>query len=125
MFTKTRRLTRKNGLLLIGQCMHREFLPLQFNPRTYTEYDDTVLLQEREFNQISSHLKSTWRYYSKDGLNMKFLDSSTFNIKVYGVNEIASILEKTGWKVIDVFGSLVTRQSFNPLTSMNILAKAV
>nr|ADQ54414.1 methyltransferase type 11 [uncultured marine crenarchaeote E37-7F] len=125
IFNKTRRITRKNGILLIGQCMHREFLPLQFNPRIYTEYEDTVLLEEREFNQISSRLKSTWKYYTKEGENMRFLDSCIFNIRVYGVNEIVSILEKTGWKVMDVFGSLMTRRPFNILTVMNIIAKAV
>jgi len=74
---------------------------------------------------MSSHLTSTWKYYRKEGDNLRFLDSSTFYVRVYGINEIVSILEKTGWKVIDVFGSLITRQPFNPLTTMNIVAKAV
>ena len=124
IFTQARRLSRLGALLFIGECIHRDFLTLKFQPRGFEEVQDLVMLKNRDFNQFTSRLSSTWTFYKKDGENLRYIDKVSFNIRVYSLHEVASILRRAGWETIKVYGNLATLQPFTPLTSLNLVAKA-
>jgi hypothetical protein len=56
---------------------------------------------------------------------LEFIDKAEILHHVYNLSELCALLKKAGWKTIASYGNLSTLQPMNPLTSMNIVAKAV
>jgi hypothetical protein len=48
-----------------------------------------------------------------------------FEIHVYSLSELSSLLREAGWETVRFYGNLSTLQPMSPLTSMNIVAKAI
>jgi len=123
IFTKTRQLTREDGILIIGELDHKDHLIRSFHPRLYFENKDAIVLTKSKYE--SPTFQSQMRYYAKEEATLRFVDSLTYQVWVYGVEELASLLNRAGWKVHGTYGSIETLQPLTPNSLMNIVAKAV
>jgi hypothetical protein len=56
---------------------------------------------------------------------LQFIDKVDITLHVYSLSELSSLLMKAGWETVASYGNLATLQPMNPLTHMNIVAKAV
>lgn len=125
IFKQARELSRENAILFIAETMHSEYISLKFTPRSYFEVENIVVMENRKYDPKTSQLSTIWAFYQKDGKNLKFIDRVEYELHVYSPSELSSLLKKAGWETIAFYGSFSTLQPMNPLTSLNIVAKAV
>lgn len=124
VFKQARELSREGTILFIAETMHSEFLSLKFTPTSYMEIDNIVLLENRKYNPTTSKLNTSWTFYNKHEEDLKFIDRVEYELHVYSLSELSSLLRNAGWEALATYGSLSTLQPMNPLTSLNIVAKA-
>ncbi|MGB9717398.1 MAG: class I SAM-dependent methyltransferase [Thermoproteota archaeon] len=125
VFKQARRLTREGGVLFIAETVHRDSLNLRFCPSSFTLHEDIVLVEEARWDALTSRLRTTWSFYVKNGDDLRFIDRIVFDIYVYSVSELASMLREAGWETVATYGNLATRQQFSPWTELNLVAKTI
>jgi hypothetical protein len=125
VFEQARELSKEGAILFIAETMHSEFISLKFSPTGFTELDDLVLLENRKYQPITSQMTTSWTFYSKRGNDLVFIDRVEFEHHIYTPSELSSLLREAGWETLAFYGSLSTLQPMSPLTSLNIVAKAV
>jgi SAM-dependent methyltransferase len=124
IFTQARELSNKEAVLLISETMHSDYISLKFAPTSFTEVDNILLLEYRKYDPTTSESRTTWAFYNRREENFEFIDRIEFVTHVYSVSELSSLLRKAGWEPLAFYGSLSTLQPMNPLTSLNVVAKA-
>jgi ubiquinone/menaquinone biosynthesis C-methylase UbiE len=124
MFKQAKELSRKDAVLIIAETMHSDFLAVKFTPTSYQEVGDIVLLESRKYDPTTSQLTVAWTFYNKRGENLEFIDRVVHETHVYSQSELSSVLRKAGWEPVAFYGSFLTLQSMNPLTSLNVVARA-
>lgn len=125
IFKQARELSREGAILFVAETMHSEYLSLAFAPTSYMELEDIVLLENRKYDPVKSHISSSWSFYQKEvGKDLKFLDTVKIEHHVYNLNELCTLLSKAGWEAVAIYGSLATLQPKSPLSPLNIVAKA-
>ena len=82
-----------------------------------------VLMESRKYDQTTSQMKTSWAFYKKRDRDLEFVDRVEFEIHVYSLSELSSLLREAGWEVVASYGDLSTMQPMSPLTSLNIVAK--
>jgi ubiquinone/menaquinone biosynthesis C-methylase UbiE len=125
IFKQARELSRENAVLLIAETMHTEFLALKFVPTGYSEVDNIVLLESRNYDPTTAQLKTDWKFYKKCRENLELIDQIEYELHIYSPSELSSLLRKAGWEPVAFYGSFSTLQPMSPLTSLNLVAKAV
>jgi SAM-dependent methyltransferase len=125
MFKQARQLSREGAALFIAETIHTEYLSLKFAPTSYVELDDIVMLEDRKYDPTTAQANTCWTFYDKRGENLEFIDETEILHHVYNLSELCTLLRKARWKTVATYGNLSTLQPMNPLTSMNIVAKAV
>jgi hypothetical protein len=125
MFKQARQLSRAGAALFIAETVHTEYFSLKFTPTSYAELDDMVMLENRKYDPTTAQANTCWTFYNKRGKNLEFIDKAEIVHHVYNLSELCALLKKAGWKTTASYGNLSTLQPMNPLTSMNIVAKAV
>ncbi len=125
IFKQAREPSKTSAILFIVETAHTEFFSLKFTPTSYSEIDNFVILEDRSFDPRKAQINTTWTFYEKHGNDLKFVDKVDFQLHIYSLSELVGLLEKAGWETIAHYGSLSTLQPMTPLTSLNIVAKAV
>jgi ubiquinone/menaquinone biosynthesis C-methylase UbiE len=124
IFKQARELSKENAVLLIAETMHTEFLALKFVPTGYSEVDNIVLLESRNYDPTTARLKTVWNFYKKCGENLEFIDRVEYELHIYSPSELSSLLRKAGWEPVAFYGSFSALQPMSPLTSLNLVARA-
>jgi ubiquinone/menaquinone biosynthesis C-methylase UbiE len=130
ILTKVRRMTRKGGVLLIGECDHLGQLMLNFDRKRVYESEDSVMISEASMDYVSGMFIAIFKYYAKEGDFLKYRDSFNYQARVYSVSELSSLLERAGWRVTEAYESIedlqpfTHRAIFKGSNSMSIVAKA-
>jgi len=124
IFKQARQLSREGAILFIAETMHTEYLSAKFFPTSYEEVDDIVMLENRKYNPISAQANTSWTFYKKRGQNLEFIDKVDIEHHVYSPSELSFLLRKSGWETLAFYGRLSTLQPMNPLTGLNLVAKA-
>jgi SAM-dependent methyltransferase len=124
IFKQARELSSEDAVLFIAETSHSEFISLKFTPTAYAEIGDIIMLENRKYDPKTSQLSTTWAFYQKNGDNLKFIDKVDFELHIYSPSELSCLLRKAGWETVTFYGNLSTLQPMNPLTSLNIVAKA-
>jgi hypothetical protein len=70
-------------------------------------------------------MNARWTFYKRRGNDLDFIDEAEISHHIYSLSELSSLLKKAGWETTACYGSLLTLQPMNPLTSLNIVAKAI
>jgi len=125
IFKQARELSRKDAILFIAETTHSGYISLKFTPTAYTETGDIVLLENRKYDSTTSQLNTSWAFFNKHGEDLKFIDKVEFQLHVYSLSELSSLLRKAGWETIATYGNFSTLQPMSPLTSLNLVAKAL
>jgi len=125
IFKQAREVSREGAILLIAETMHSDFLSLKFTPTAYTAIDNIVMLENRKYDPITSQISSSWTFYDKRGEDLMFIDRIEIENHAYSLSELSSLLRKADWEPVAFYGSFSTLQSMSPLTSLNIVAKAL
>jgi ubiquinone/menaquinone biosynthesis C-methylase UbiE len=125
IFKQARELSREGAVLLVAETMHTEYLSLRFTPTSYDELDSIVMLENREYDPMTSQICTSWTFYNRRGQDLEFMDKVDITHHVYSLSELSSLLLKAGWEAVASYGNLATLQPVSPLTHMNIVAKAV
>jgi len=124
MFKQARQLSRKGAILFIAETMHTEYLSIKFFPHSYSEIDNMIMLEEREYDPTKAHVHTSWIFYRKHGKNLEFIDKVEIEHHVYSPSELSSLLWEAGWETLSFYGELATLAPLSPLTHLNIVAKA-
>jgi len=124
IFKQARDLSREGAILFVAETAHSEYLSLAFTPTSYMELEDVVLLENRKYDPVKSHISSSWSFYRKVGKDLRFLDTVKIEQHVYNLNELCTLLSEAGWEAVAIYGSLATLQPRSPLSPLNIVAKA-
>jgi SAM-dependent methyltransferase len=124
IFKQARELSREGAILFIAETMHTEYLSLKFTPTSYTEIDNIIMLENRKYDSMSGRMKASWMFYNKHGNDLVFIDKVDIEHHIYSSREFSVLLRKAGWETVALYGNFSTLQPFNPLTSLNIVAKA-
>ena len=125
VFKQARQLAREGAILFIAETAHTEYFSLKATPTSYSELDDIVMLENRKYDPITARMNSLWMFYKRRGQNLEFIDKVEITHHVYSLSELCSLLRKAGWETVATYGNLSTQQPMSPLTSMNVVAKAV
>jgi hypothetical protein len=56
---------------------------------------------------------------------LDFIDETEISHHVYSLSGLSSLLKKAGWETAACYGSFMTLQAMSPLTSLNVVAKAI
>jgi len=124
IFKQARELSKDSAILFIAETMHTEYLSIKFTPTSYTEIDNILMLENRKYDPISAQMNTSWIFYNKNGENLRFMDKVDIEHHIYSTQELTALLRKAGWETVALYGNFSTLQAFNPLTSLNIVAKA-
>ena len=124
IFRQARELSKGNAVLFILETMHTDWLSLKFVPYGYFETDDIVTLESRKYDPMASKLETVWTFYRKNGENLEFIDRVEFELHVYSLHELSTLLRKAGWEPVATYGNIATLQPMSPLTSLNLVARA-
>lgn len=130
IFTEVRRMTKKGGILIIGECDHLGQFMLNFDKTRVYESENAIMISEASMDYISNMFTAIFKYYTKEGDVLKYRHSFNYQARIYSVSELSSLLERAGWKVTNVYESIedlqpfTHRAIFKGTTSMNIVAKA-
>ena len=125
IFKQARELSREGAILFIAETMHTEYASVKFTPTSYSEIDHIVLLENRKYDPITSQVSTSWVFYNKREQDLEFIDKVDFTQHIYSLSELSSLLQKARWETLAAYGNLSTLQAMSPLTSMNIVAKAI
>ncbi len=125
IFNEARKVTRDYGLLIVGDTISKESLEEDFCPTSYVEFPDLLILHFAEYYPLSSTINDLWRFYEKKGDNWIYLRTVKLSIRIYSLGEFASMLKKTGWKVIEAYDSLIGLTPLKKNSRINIVAIAI
>jgi SAM-dependent methyltransferase len=125
IFKQARELSREGAILFVAETMHTEYLSIKFVPTFYQELGHIVMLENRKYDPITAQADTSWIFYNKRGRDLEFIDQVDIIQHIYSLSELSCLLRQAGWETVASYGSLSTLQSMSPLTSMNVVAKAV
>lgn len=93
-----RALKLKGKFLL--DTINRDWLIKNYQPKSWTQYKNFLLLEERNLDFKKSRIEAKWIYIS--GKKRKVFSLS---VRIFGLHELYSLFEKAGFKVIATYGS--------------------
>ena len=125
IFRQAKTHAEENSVLFIIDTMHQGRASMNPHPTSYIDFDDMMMLESSEYDQLSSRIDTTWRFYWKKGEDLVYEDECRYNIYVYSLSELSNLLRESGWRVESYYGGMVTRQPMTPLTGMNIVARPI
>jgi len=123
VFKQAKTLCKDGAVLIVADTAHSSrWLGQHSTP--YTDLGDMVMMEEPKYDPITSTMRNKWSFYRKEGPDLKFIDQVGFEIRIYSVSELSSILDEAGWQVKASYGSLSTLEPVTPFTGLNLVAVA-
>jgi hypothetical protein len=130
IFTKVRKMTKKGGVLIIGECDHLGQLMLNFDKTRIYESQNAMMISEASMDYISNMFTAIFKYYTKEGNVLKYCDSFNYQARIYTVSELSSLLQRAGWELTKAYENIEALQPFTHRaifkgpTSMTVVARA-
>jgi len=124
---QARSLAKPSGLLVVDTVNRDAFRASSLDRlKVYNEYGRLVVLEEPTPDYAASRVNTRWRFYSKDGNDLKYIDTVEYNLRQYSFHELVEMISKAGWTMLGAYDHLRTLQPFTPKSSrMVILARAL
>jgi len=92
------------GGTLAVDFLHRDFFASRPRPFTYHVIGDIEQHEFRAFDPGTGILELTWKFYQRDGEDLRFRGTSSARLKLVAPHEAAQLLEAAGWKVEAFYG---------------------
>ena len=122
---QARDLSKEGAFLFITETMHENYVLEKFAPSSYFEIEDLIFLEKTNFDRNKKLLNRSWAFYRKQGSNdLVFMGKTEFDLHIYTLSELSSILEEAGWQLMMDYGSLSKSQSLKSSSLANIAARA-
>jgi SAM-dependent methyltransferase len=86
------------GFLLVD-FLHRDFFAARPRPFAYHILGDLEQHEFRSFDPVSGVLDLTWKFYHRDGKDLRFRGNSSTRLKLLAPHEARYLLEAAGWNV--------------------------
>jgi len=116
----TRSVLRRGGLFVITAWRNKENITRHLEETSFQETDQMIVLQNNRYVESKSRLYTIWRFYRKNVGRGRRSEKSVkslvqignlhTDVRVYSTLELAKLLEKTGWKVLEYGESLQQRK---------------
>ena len=81
----------------------------KFAPTSYFEMEDLLFLEKTNYDRNKKLLSRSWTFYRKQGSkDLVFIGKTEFDLHIYSLNELSSILKGAGggydrlWKSIKI-----------------------
>lgn len=116
-FSSLRTLSFDSTILLV-ESWHRENVVAFPISRTFYERDDILQLVYNDISPDEDFVKSRHLVFEKRGDNMKKLVEFMSVIRLYSANELKSLLNKAGWRIIsenNTISDFLRGVEFSPL----------
>jgi len=122
ILTQARSFAKSKGLLIIDTINRDAFTASSLDRlRVYNEYGNLVVLEEPKPDYAASRVNTKWRFYCKDGKDLKYLDTVEYNVRHYSFHELVRMVSKAGWTLLGVYDHLRTLKTFTPKSSRIVL----
>jgi SAM-dependent methyltransferase len=108
-------LSSKNGCILITQTENRDWRLKNFEPYILSDYDKIQVQEYWKFNQDKSTAEGNWKFYKKSNKsNLQLVLDLPLSQRLYSLQELKEVINRSGWRNIKNFGSL---ESFQQVSS--------
>ena len=98
-------LSSPKGVLVI-EVGNRDFIIKHFQPFVIEDLEDCEVHEHRKLNLDRSRMEATWKFYQKDGEELKHRASIPVNFRLYSLHELLNLIEKAGWEYVNSYGTL-------------------
>lgn len=95
--------TTVNGLLVVD-FLHRDFFASRPRPFAYHVVGDVEQHEFRTFDPVSGMLELTWKFYQRDGADLRYRGISSARLRLLAPHEAEAILRDAGWTVEARYG---------------------
>ena len=84
--------------------LHRDFFASRPRPFAYHAARNVEQHEFRAFDARSGVLELTWKFYEREGEDLRFRGASSARFKLVVPHEAVRILEEAGWAVESLYG---------------------
>ncbi len=92
------------GGVLIVDLLHRDFFASRPRPFAYHVLGRLEQHEFRTFDSVSGVLDLRWRFYRRDGEDLRFRGESSVRLRLLAPHEARGLLESAGWRVDAMYG---------------------
>jgi SAM-dependent methyltransferase len=124
-FRQARSHAVNDAVLFIIDTMHQCRASMNSRQTSFLDFSDIVMLEEWGYDMLTARAHTKWRFYRKSGDDLIYEDTCEYDIHVYSLSELSSLLRNAGWEVDLYYGDISTRQPMSSQTGMNVIAKAI
>jgi len=97
-------LTKPGGILVID-IANRDWIIKNFEVKDVQYHEDgRVQTTERRFNMEDSRMHNTWRFYVKQGEDLKHKETFHVDHILYSLHELKQLIQKAGWEYKVCYG---------------------
>lgn len=90
--------------LLLVDFLARDFFASRPRPFAYHVVGDVEQHEFRVFDPVSGVLELTWRFYQRDGADLRYRGISSARLRLLAPHEAEAILRDAGWSVAARYG---------------------
>lgn len=91
------------GFLLVD-LLHRDFFAARPRPFAYHVIGNVEQQEFRKFDPVAGSLELIWRFYERDGKDLRFRGSSAARLRLLTPPEVGTLLQQAGWTAEAWFG---------------------
>lgn len=89
---------------LVVDFLHRDFFASRPRPFAYHVVGDVEQHEFRAFDPVSGFLELTWKFYQREGLDLRYRGISSVRLRLLAPHEAEAILRDAGWEVTARYG---------------------
>lgn len=104
----------KKGSILITETWHRNYILNHPITRRWNLLDDLFTTIENHIDPLKKSVISEHIYYKKIGDTLKEFGKFKSEIMLYDSADIVNLIERSGWKTISVYNSILSQEPFDP-----------
>ena len=98
------------------EIMNRDWIIKNFQERSFSQYKNVIVLEDRGFDPNTSRMNNTWTYLiQQDDKNFTLKKQITINHRVWSLHELIEMFGRTGWQFKAVYHGFAQQQEDIPL----------
>jgi len=123
IFRRVYKITRPGGLFMILNTVSLELYASYYRKNVVEFFGEDIFIDINEFDVETATLRAKWRWYRRDGENLKFMDEIELRLRIYAKHEIVRMFREAGWEVVDMLHSHKTLEKARINSPINIVAR--
>ncbi len=92
------------GAPLLLDLLNRDFFAARPRPFAYHILGDIEQHEFRAFDPATGRLELTWRFYEREGMDLRFRSASSSSLRLLAPHEVEGLLRDAGWEAQAWFG---------------------